>query len=561
MVTGAMENDSSSHIPQSSIIPTNNYEKNDQPNYTYASDGTKYWIPNVPSDEKPSIRLHFKTWDDAVVMYKAYASKAGFDVRISTSTWTKGAISHRYMVCSKSGSPRFKDVDTMDTSSSSTKRRHMNIKVTGCTACIRLKVSSTSFGFEIYNFIEGHNHGLVSDYNMDLTRGRRQLQFTYKKFIQNFQTAGFGPTVAHRVQSSLKGGQHLVTGTKSDFKNHARNVRSCVADADAQMIVDRCNYTMIGEVLAFDATYGTNSSWQAARLVLTDQDAAMKQAVSSVLTESTHRLCMWHVTNKIPVKLKGEIQVNEEIRCRVNKLVWNVFIKPETFESRWHDLIDEFNLGENKWLKDMFAIRETWVSAYFRELPMCCLMKTTSRCESSSSQFKVYSSLGNNLVQFMNCFEMALNAQRHVQRQLQNDTTTKTPQLETPLPIKRHTSYVYTITIFKEVQKEITRGLLLTISMTTLFRVPVRASLALATYHVRGHDSRNNNKVMLEKERKRKEREQRRKDRIQARKDKVAKMDQQGMEYVESDEPVYTSETDSSEESDDSNDTDSSFVD
>ncbi|XP_076932570.1 protein FAR1-RELATED SEQUENCE 5-like [Bidens hawaiensis] len=193
------------------------------------------------------------------------------------------------------------------------------------------------------------------------------------------------------------------------------------------------------------------------QLVLTDQDAAMKQAVSTILTESTYRLCMWHVTNKIPIK--GKMQVNEEIRCHVNKLVWNVFIKPETFESRWHELIDDFDLSENKWLKDMFAIRDSWVPAYFRELPMCCLIKTTSRCESSNSKFKVYSSHGNNLVQFMNCFEMALNAQRHVQRELQNDTTTKRPPIETRLPIERHASYVYTITIFIEVQKEITKGL------------------------------------------------------------------------------------------------------
>ncbi|XP_076949460.1 protein FAR1-RELATED SEQUENCE 5-like [Bidens hawaiensis] len=210
---------------------------------------------------------------------------------MSTITWTKGAISHRYMVCSKASTPRCKDVDTMDTSASSSKRHHTNIKVTGCNACIKLKVPSNSVGFEIYDFREAHNHGLVSDYNMDLTRGRRQLQFSDKEFIQNLQTTGFDPVVAHHVQSSLKGGQHLVTGSKTDFKNHARNVRYCVADADAQMIsyrfthnmsyledfffqfkavdgvlrsifwsdgVSRCNYSMFGEVLAFDATYSTN---------------------------------------------------------------------------------------------------------------------------------------------------------------------------------------------------------------------------------------------------------------------------------------------------------------
>jgi hypothetical protein len=39
------------------------------------------------------------------------------------------------------------------------------------------------------------------------------------------------------------------------------------------------------------------------RLVLTDQDAAMKNAVSIVFTESVHRLCMWHIMDKLPSKV------------------------------------------------------------------------------------------------------------------------------------------------------------------------------------------------------------------------------------------------------------------
>ncbi|XP_076929378.1 protein FAR1-RELATED SEQUENCE 5-like [Bidens hawaiensis] len=397
------------------IVPVTNEtifsQSSVQQGMNHEADGTKQWIPDVPADEKPYVGLRFKSWDNAFNMYKAYAAKAGFDVRKSTSTWTKGVISHKYIVCSKAGSPRCKDVDTLETSSSSSKRRNINIKVTGCNACIRLKVTSSSVGFEIYNFSEAHNHGLVDDFNMDLTRGRRQLQFSEKKFIHCLQTTGFGPTVAHSVQSSLKGGQQLVAGSKTDFKNHARNVRGVIADADAQMIVDSHNVIFVpftgvdfhkkcvtfGAGLIHNETIDSykwllnafvTSHGKQPQLVLTDQDATMKQAVSTVLTESTHKLCMWHVTNKIPVK--GEMQVNEEIRCHVNKLVWNVFIKPETFESRWHQLIDDFNLSENKWLKDMFAIRDRWVPAYIKELTMCCLMKTTFRCESSNSQFKVF---------------------------------------------------------------------------------------------------------------------------------------------------------------------------
>ncbi|KAK1414788.1 hypothetical protein QVD17_30547 [Tagetes erecta] len=110
--------------------------------------------------------------------------------------------------------------------------------------------------------------------------------------------------------------------------------------------VMKCNYEAFGDVLAFDATYGTNMykmifvpftgvdhhkrcvtfaagllcdetiesyKWLLSRfldahkkqplLVLTDQDAAMKQVVATVFNESIHQLCMWHIMRKLPVKI------------------------------------------------------------------------------------------------------------------------------------------------------------------------------------------------------------------------------------------------------------------
>ena len=39
------------------------------------------------------------------------------------------------------------------------------------------------------------------------------------------------------------------------------------------------------------------------KMIVTDQDGAMKLAIEAVLTESKHRLCMWHITQKIPGKV------------------------------------------------------------------------------------------------------------------------------------------------------------------------------------------------------------------------------------------------------------------
>ncbi|KAJ0713859.1 putative MULE transposase domain, FHY3/FAR1 family [Helianthus annuus] len=151
------------------------------------------------------------------------------------------------------------------------------------------------------------------------------------------------------------------------------------------------------------------------RFILTDQDASMKQAVSILFTNSIHRLCMWHIMRKLPSKILNDILDNTTLRSSIHKLVWNLFITPQTFEERWHILMDEYHLNNHPLLCEMFAIRHEWVPCYFREIPMCCLMKTTSRCESSNARFKVNSSETNTLIQFLMCFDTSLDAQRHTQ--------------------------------------------------------------------------------------------------------------------------------------------------
>lgn len=38
-------------------------------------------------------------------------------------------------------------------------------------------------------------------------------------------------------------------------------------------------------------------------LAVTDQDPALKNAIEAVFPESNHRLCMWHITQKLPGKV------------------------------------------------------------------------------------------------------------------------------------------------------------------------------------------------------------------------------------------------------------------
>lgn len=128
------------------------------------------------------------------------------------------------------------------------------------------------------------------------------------------------------------------------------------------------------------------------------------------------------------------------------------------FEDKWKSLIDEFNLGDNQWLSNMFECRARWIPGYFSDIPMCCLMKTTSRSESENSFFSIYSSPGNTLIQFMNCFETAMEKQRYDYRIFDHLTSSTSPLWSTQLEIEKHASSVYTRTVFLLVQKEITRS-------------------------------------------------------------------------------------------------------
>ncbi|XP_021985316.1 protein FAR1-RELATED SEQUENCE 5-like [Helianthus annuus] len=256
--------------------------------------------------------------------------------------------------------------------------------------------------------------------------------------------------------------------------------------------ISKINYQAFGDVLAFDATYQTNKynlifvpftgvdnnkrcvtfgagllfcetieayTWllrafldahnKQPTLVLTDQDPAMRQAVAAVFDRSLHRLCMWHIMKKLPAKVTGEVVHNTEFRAALHKLVWNIYIKSETFEMRWGKLLEKYGLEDHE-----------WVPAYFREIPMSCLMKTTSRCESSNSAFKVNSSWANTLVQFFLCYDSMLESQRYRQRVGDFKADDRAHEFKSGLAIEKHCALLYSPAIFVEVRKEILKGLL-----------------------------------------------------------------------------------------------------
>nr|KAJ0213718.1 hypothetical protein LSAT_V11C400220150 [Lactuca sativa] len=267
----------------------------------------------------------------------------------------------------------------------------------------------------------------------------------------------------------------ILTNRKLCFSNFLFEVQK---DVDDHLIglfwvddTSKANYKEFGDVLSFDATYQTNKYsmvfvhftgvdyhkrcvtfaagllaretadayvWllevfrkafvKPPMMIVTDQDSSMKKVVNFVFPESKHRLCMWHITQKL------------------EENVYSLFLD---------SYIYKFHLKENDWLRSVFKIRDLWIPAFMRDLELSGLMRTTSRSESLNYAFSHFLHHKSNLVKFMMSFDSAMEKQRHQQSLLDYQSTTTTPKLRTPLAIEKHASEIYTHNIFLDIQKEL----------------------------------------------------------------------------------------------------------
>ncbi|XP_042959490.1 protein FAR1-RELATED SEQUENCE 5-like [Carya illinoinensis] len=99
----------------------------------------------------------------------------------------------------------------------------------------------------------------------------------------------------------------------------------------------------------------------APKAIITDQDRAMKNAISIVFPESRHRFCLWHILKKVPEKLGSYGSYKSGLKTTLMKCVYDTQTREE-FENCWDRFITTYNLHENVWLKSLYTEREYWTN-------------------------------------------------------------------------------------------------------------------------------------------------------------------------------------------------------
>jgi hypothetical protein len=155
--------------------------------------------------------------------------------------------------------------------------------------------------------------------------------------------------------------------------------------------ISRNNYNHFGDLVLFDATYSTNQynmifapfagvnhhmqsvffgaaflanekiesyGWlfrtfllamggKTSRLIITDEDASMKSAIRTILPDTIHRLCMWHIMEKVPEKVGPPTNQDKEFWAALNTCVWGSETREE-FDMRWNAIIAAYGLEKNE---------------------------------------------------------------------------------------------------------------------------------------------------------------------------------------------------------------------
>jgi hypothetical protein len=260
----------------------------------------------------------------------------------------------------------------------------------------------------------------------------------------------------------------------------------------------RKNYSLFGEVVSFDSTYrfnrydlvfapftGVNNhkscvtfgaaflwnekkesyewlfqtflkamSGVAPKLIITDEDQSMRIGIESVFPKTIHRLCMWHILSKLTEKVGATMKNNPDFHERFMSCVWGSETSSE-FESQWCSIISDFGLHDNTWLQEKYEARKSWIPAYFMEIPLGGVLRTTSRSKSENAFFRHFANRNLALIEFWVRFETALEEQRQKELQEDNASLHTLPLLETCWTIESHGREVYTHEIFAEFQQQV----------------------------------------------------------------------------------------------------------
>ncbi|XP_057971370.1 protein FAR-RED IMPAIRED RESPONSE 1-like isoform X1 [Malania oleifera] len=215
------------------------------------------------------------------------------------------------------------------------------------------------------------------------------------------------------------------------------------------LVADETKSTFVWLMRAWHRAMGG----QAPKVILSDQDNALKQAIAEVFPGSRHCFCLWHILSKIPEKLSYVMRQNENFVAKFNKCIFKSWTDQQ-FEKRWWKMVDRFDLRKDAWLQSLYEDRRRWMPTYMRDIFLAG-MSTSQRTESINSFFDKHMLRKTTLKELLDQHKIILREKYEEEAKADFETWHKQPGLKSPSPFGKQMAALYTHAIFKKFQVEV----------------------------------------------------------------------------------------------------------
>ncbi|XP_052118572.1 protein FAR1-RELATED SEQUENCE 5-like [Arachis duranensis] len=390
-------------------------------------------------------------------------------------------------------------------------REARSLTRTKCPAQLRVKLDYGCGRWKVSCFVESHNHDLTPPQFAHLKGGYYHAGFTRKDLYNH---------IDRYRQSKVKNGDaneainYLIGKSNNDplffgkytFTSDER--LEPIFWADGQSIID---YHCFGDIVAFDSTYKKNKykkplvifsgrnhhrqtvifdsgllsdettemyKWllesfveamggKSPKVVITDGDLAMRDAIKNVLPDATHRFCGWHLQRNACENIK-----NPNFLRDFKGLIYDNNDHRD-FDRRLAAILDKHNLIRSTWMEKTYETGAMWSHCFLRD-KFFGYIRTTSQCKGINSLIRFYVNHKNTLIDFMDNLDRALKEYRNNELIVDFKSQCSEPVMITSLEVyERSASCYFTRNIFKEICNEIQSAGALNIKVlsTTLDKV------------------------------------------------------------------------------------------
>ncbi|KAL0725004.1 hypothetical protein Bca4012_039603 [Brassica carinata] len=192
---------------------------------------------------------------------------------------------------------------------------------------------------------------------------------------------------------------------------------------------------------------------RAPKVILTDQDKLLMDAVSELLPNTRHCFALWYVLEKLPEYFSHVMKRHENFLQKFNKCIFRSWTSDQ-FDMRWWKMVSRFGLENDEWLLWLHEHRQKWVPTFMSDVFLAG-MSTSQRAESVNSFFDKYIHKKITLKEFLRQYGVMLQNRYEEESVADFDTCHKQPALKSPSPWEKQMAATYTHTIFKKFQVEV----------------------------------------------------------------------------------------------------------